>query len=122
MPRLLVVDDDPHVRELITRMAYRLVGSAVEVLVASDLIEATALIQAKPCEVLLSDFFMTDVDGPDLIRRLRAASPGLRRTFLMTGDSAMVGRSINESDSPVRDKADLPAIVDEAVQAALEGL
>ena len=121
MARLLVVDDDPHVRELVPKLAYKRVGSALEVLHASDVGEALAICQAGPVAVVLSDFFMPEVDGPELVRRLRASHPEIR-ALLMTGDAAVVGKQLPESDHPVRDKADLDAIVDEAVQLALEGL
>jgi len=121
MVRLLVVDDDPHVRELVAKLAYRLVGNAVEVVAAADAAEALALQQAGPCDALLTDYFMPEVDGPDLIRRLTFYQPKLR-TLLMTGDATRVGQRIGPGNIPVRDKADLEAVVEEAVGLALEGL
>jgi DNA-binding NtrC family response regulator len=121
MARLLVVDDDPQVCELVTKMAYRLVGNAVEVRSATTHTEAVRLQRAHPADVLLSDYFMPDLDGPVLARELTALKPNLR-TVLMTGDAAIVGKTVPEACVPVRDKAQLDAVVDEAVQLALEGL
>jgi CheY-like chemotaxis protein len=118
---MLVVDDDPHVRALVSRTVYQLVGTAVEVLIATDIVEAQAIQEATPADVILSDCFLPDVDGPELVKRLKARYPKLK-VFLMTGDANLIGRTFPESRSPVRDKADLGKVIDEAVQAALEGL
>jgi CheY-like chemotaxis protein len=121
MARLLVIDDDPQLVELVTKMVYRLVGSAVEVVSATNLIEAQQLQRVKPSDVLLTDYFMPDLDGPAVARTLTAARPNLR-AVLMTGDAAMVGKTVPEAHVPVRDKANLDAVVEEAVQLALEAL
>jgi len=121
MARLLVIDDDPYVRELVPRLAYQLVGNAIEVLRAVDVGEALAICAAGEVPLVLSDYFMPDCDGPELLHRLRQRFPAIR-AMLMTGDAAMVGRTLAEACVPVRDKADLDAVVNEAVQLALEGL
>jgi two-component system, chemotaxis family, chemotaxis protein CheY len=121
MARLLVIDDDPYIRELVPRLAYKRVGNALEVLHAVDLGEALAICAAKPIALVLSDYFMPECDGPELLHRLRQRFPAVR-AVLMTGDAAKVGQSLPEACVPVRDKADLDAVVREAVDLALEGL
>jgi len=121
MSCLLVIDDDPQVRELVPKLAYAQVGSALRVLQASDLGEAGAICLAAPVGVVLCDYFMPEHDGPEVVRHLRSRFPRLR-AVLMTGDSSLVGQSRAEADVPVRDKADLEAVVREAAELALEGL
>lgn len=121
MARLLVVDDDAHVRQLVAKLAYRQVGSALEVVPASGFGEAMALCAARPVDAVLSDYFMADHDGPDLVRRLLQLYPRVR-ALMMTGDASRVGEAVAGVLAPVRDKVDLEAIVEEAVQLALGGL
>ena len=121
MARMLVIDDDPHIRQLVPKLVYQLVGNALEVSLASDLGEALAVCAASPVQLVLSDYFMPELDGPEVLRRLRHRYPGLR-ALLMTGDAERAGQSLPEADRPVRDKPDLDAVVNEAVELALEGL
>ena len=121
MARRLVIDDDPYVRDLVPRRAYQIAGKALEVLHASDIGEALAICAVKPVDLVLSDYFMPDCDGPEMLNRLRTRYPALR-AVLMTGDAAMVGRKLPEACVPVRDKAELDAVIREAVELALEGL
>jgi PAS domain S-box-containing protein len=70
---VLVVDDDPDGRELI---ALLLRDSGAEVTVAGSATEALrALDRARPA-VLISDLAMPEVDGYELIRRVRSAPGG----------------------------------------------
>lgn len=121
MPRLLVIDDDGHVRELVPKLAYKVAGNALQVSRAADLNEALAICRATPVDVVLCDYFMAEHDGPELIRRIRASHPELR-AMLMTGDASIAGKTLPESERPVRDKADLGAVVEEAVHMAMERL
>lgn len=121
MPRLLVIDDDAYVRDLVPKLAYNMAGRALEVVGASDVAEALAICRATPVDVVLTDYFMPDHDGPELVRRLQASFPRVRAVF-MTGDAAIAGRVLPESDLPVGDKAQLGQVVHEAVQLALGGL
>jgi two-component system cell cycle response regulator len=67
--RLLVVDDDDLVR---TRLANLLRASQFEVEVAASGNEALQIMNVRPCQVLLTDWQMPDMDGLTLCRRVRA--------------------------------------------------
>jgi signal transduction histidine kinase/CheY-like chemotaxis protein len=67
--KILVVDDDADGRELARRV---LSECAAEVLVAGSAAEALALVQAHQPDVLVSDIGMPEVDGFELLRRVRA--------------------------------------------------
>ena len=70
--KVLIVDDQPDARELLMRI---LEECHAEVLVASGAVEALALAESERPDVLVSDIGMPDVDGFELIRRVRALGP-----------------------------------------------
>jgi two-component system cell cycle response regulator len=67
--RVLVVDDDDLVR---TRLANLLRASQFEVEVAASGDEALRIMNQRPCQVLLTDWQMPDMDGLALCRTVRA--------------------------------------------------
>ena len=67
--RVLVVDDEPDARRLLVRV---LGAAGAVVTAASGAAEAMEALSAARPEVLVSDIGMPDVDGFDLIRRIRA--------------------------------------------------
>ena len=71
--KVLVVDDQPDARLLVERV---LTDSGAEVLAAATAEEAIAFVKARRPDVLLSDIGMPDLDGFELLRRVRALSPG----------------------------------------------
>lgn len=90
---LLVVDDDPDVRdltaEILRERGYRILeaGSGEEaVRLAAD--------YPRPIHLLLTDVLMPRMDGPTLAQKLTARRPGLKVLY-MTGYS---GRSLAAPD------------------------
>jgi two-component system, cell cycle response regulator len=67
--RVLVADDESTTR-LVVRAAVQKLGH--ECLVAEDGDRAWELLQASPVDVLLTDWMMPGLDGPELCRRIRA--------------------------------------------------
>jgi CheY-like chemotaxis protein len=67
--KALVVDDELDARELIKRV---LVECGAEVLTAGSAVEALHVLERERPHVLLSDIGMPDVDGYELLRRVRA--------------------------------------------------
>jgi len=70
--RLLVVDDDPGARELITGM---LAGFGAQVSVAESGQAALSLLFSQRPDVLIADLGMPDMDGYALIEQVRALDP-----------------------------------------------
>jgi len=70
--RLLVVDDDPGARELITGM---LEGFGADVSVAENGRAALTSLLAQPPDVLVADLGMPEMDGFTLIEQVRALDP-----------------------------------------------
>ncbi|HEV7800908.1 MAG TPA: response regulator [Burkholderiales bacterium] len=66
--KVLVVDDEPDARALLKRV---LDECDAEVFTASNAVEALAVVQQHRPHVLVSDIGMPDVDGYELLRRIR---------------------------------------------------
>jgi PAS domain S-box-containing protein len=69
--RVLVVDDEPDARELAATI---LTQGGATVLPASSAAHALRLLTEEPVDVILSDIGMPDLDGYELIRRVRQLS------------------------------------------------
>jgi CheY-like chemotaxis protein len=65
---VLVVDDEPDTRELL-RIGLTRCGAEVSSVTSAS--EALAAIEAAPPDLLISDIGMPDVDGYELMRRIR---------------------------------------------------
>jgi two-component system phosphate regulon response regulator PhoB len=69
IPRILVVDDDPFIRELLT-LKFRNAGYEVEA--AEDGEAGLAAAFACPPDIVLLDWMMPRLSGPEVCLRLRA--------------------------------------------------
>jgi two-component system KDP operon response regulator KdpE len=84
-PKILVVDDEPPIRKLL-RMG--LTSQGYEVLEASNGRLALELLAKKPALVIL-DLGLPDIDGLELLRRIRHSQEGLPIVVLSSrGDEA----------------------------------
>lgn len=81
---VLVVDDDPAVRELLSK-ALTAAGYFVDV--AVDAPSALARLGKKPYDLMITDLKMPGQDGLSLIREARVTSPGLP-VIVITGYSS----------------------------------
>ncbi|MES2123188.1 MAG: ATP-binding protein [Gemmatimonadota bacterium] len=87
--RILVVDDDPAVREVVRRL---LVRSGYDVSAVESATAAEALLRsAPPFELLVTDMVMPGIGGAELARRACEAFPALRVLFIsgFTEDTAV---------------------------------
>jgi DNA-binding response OmpR family regulator len=67
MPRILITDDDPDIRQLVT---YALADHGHEVSVAKDGKEAVAHVSSSPPDLMVLDVMMPEMDGYDVLRAL----------------------------------------------------
>jgi CheY-like chemotaxis protein len=81
--RVLVVDDDPEMRQAVARILSA-AGYAVEL--AGDGDQAIAAQRARPAEVLIADVFMPTRDGLETIQYFRTEYPDVG-IIAMTGGS-----------------------------------
>ena len=66
--RILVVDDEPQIRQV---LAGYLKAEGFEVVEAADGYSAVAAAQAEPPDLVLLDVMLPDIDGLEVLRRLR---------------------------------------------------
>lgn len=67
MKRILVIDDDDHVRSMIR---YILERTGYEVVEAEDGEVGTRLYRTQPCDLIITDIFMPEKEGLETIREL----------------------------------------------------
>lgn len=79
--RLLIVDDESEIRDMLSRH-FRYLG--YEVVTASNGIEALEKLASDTIQVVVSDIVMPRMDGVDLLRALRQQHPMIR-TIMITG-------------------------------------
>ena len=71
MARILVVDDDPHIREV---LSFALEQVHHEVVEATNGLEAVAAAAAREFDLIVLDVMMPELDGTEACRRIRATS------------------------------------------------
>jgi two-component system, OmpR family, response regulator len=84
MENLLVVDDEPTVRELLAA-TLRFAGFAVSS--AATATEALAVARREPPDLVLLDVMLPDMDGFEVVRRLRAGGARVPVLFLTARDA-----------------------------------
>jgi len=92
MAHILVVDDDSMDRSLL-RLALESEGHQVEE--ARDGVEGVALAHDGRPDLVITDIFMPNKDGLEVIRELRAAYPALK-IITISGDSRLQGAPMLE--------------------------
>src|SRR5271169_4071128 len=68
MSKILVVDDDPNIRELVRLFLH---NEGLDVYEASDGIEALASLEGLKVDLVILDIMMPNMDGWELCRQLR---------------------------------------------------
>ena len=73
MARILVVDDEQHMVQLLDRFFTR--RKDYEVVTAGDGSEALTRIEEAPFDVVITDIRMEPMDGLELLKRVKALHP-----------------------------------------------
>jgi two-component system chemotaxis response regulator CheY len=73
MPKILVVDDNSLGRMLVTGVLQATKMPGLEILQASNAVEAAMLLDRNVIDLLFTDLHMNDVSGLQLIQKLRKA-------------------------------------------------
>lgn len=87
MARVLIIDDDRHVREFVRQMLAR---DGHEVRAARDGVEGVRAFTDRPADLVVVDLFMPGPDGWATIRTLQEKAPGLP-FVIVTGGGALEG-------------------------------
>jgi CheY-like chemotaxis protein len=82
MKRLLVIDDEPYVRDALKRV---LEDDELSVDVAADAEAALLQLNSQSYDLAILDIIMPGMDGVELIRRLRADFPAMRVVAISGG-------------------------------------
>jgi DNA-binding response OmpR family regulator len=88
--RVLVVDDEPAILEVLTEF---LAAQGYEVAGASGAAEAFTMMEGSPPDVLLLDINMPRVDGMTVLRRVRALYPTLRVVMVTANPDEEVAKA-----------------------------
>jgi len=75
MKRILVVDDEDQIRSLLGKM---LRYEGYEVIEVADGKEAVKRFREEPADLVITDIFMPEKDGLEIIRELRREHPGVK--------------------------------------------
>jgi CheY-like chemotaxis protein len=95
---MLVVEDDPSVRELVVAVLKDLGFSP---LAAADALAGLKILRAAaPIDLLITDIGLPGMNGQEMVKRARALRPGLKILF-MTG--------YDETDDPLEPGSELIA-------------
>ena len=84
--RILLVDDDPAIAELL-RIHFEADGFDVEV--ADNGKAAMALLNSRPFDLIITDLFMPDMDGLELIKELPRKHSAIKIIAVSGGGSAL---------------------------------
>ena len=87
MPSVLVIDDDPCIRAVITS-TFRRMG--YEVRSAENGLMGTVLFEITPADLVITDIFMPEMDGIETIAALRRHAP-VPAIIAISGGGAMCG-------------------------------
>ncbi len=85
--KLLVVDDDPAIREVLTFMLRSIIGDIHEIHTAEDAEKAIELAKQITFDGVFTDMQMPGMDGLELFRELRKFQPGIK-VVIMTGHAS----------------------------------
>jgi len=86
--RVLIVDDDADMR-LSLKLALEMAGYAIEV--AADGREALVIQKQRPADILITDIFMPESDGFEVIDAVRRAFPQTR-IIVVSGGARLAKR------------------------------
>ncbi len=85
IPQVLVVDDEPNIRELV-KVALKFHGCAVSTAVSGN--DALRQVQGARPDLIVLDVMLPDIDGFEVCRRLRAAGNEIPVIFLTARDTS----------------------------------
>ena len=84
MARILVVDDDQDMRKLLRKTLEK---AGYEVVEAPDGVKATRVYQQNPADIIITDIFMPEKEGLELIQEVKRNFPGAKIIAISGGVS-----------------------------------
>jgi two-component system, NtrC family, response regulator PilR len=120
VPRILLVDDEPSIRQL---LSYRLRREGFDVLLAGSGREAVTTLEAGGVDLLVSDIRMPDMTGVDVLREAKRLDPdilGVMITAYASKETSVEALRLGASNYVEKGGPEFPAAVVEVVRKALE--
>ena len=116
--RIMVVDDEDAIREIVRRI---LAGRGYSVRTVADAWEALWIVEDTDVaiDLVLTDVVMPGLSGPELVERLRRIRPGLRSIYMSGQPEAHVERHHPDGDVTVVRKPFTPGLLIREVRMAL---
>lgn len=71
MPKILIVDDEPHIRLLLQQTLEELEDEGIDILLAEDGEEGLAMVEAEHPELVFLDVMMPRMNGYDVCRAVK---------------------------------------------------
>lgn len=119
--RILVVDDEPAIQEMVQRH-FRFLGFDVET--AGNGVEALARMQDQRYDIVISDIMMPVMNGTDLLREIRRHYP-MTHVIIISGyvtlDSALTCMRLGADTLVLKPLEDL-GLLEEAVERAVAAI
>ena len=103
MTRIAIIDDDPQVREAMKTILSK---SGYEIALGKSGIEALQILENHPCELLITDIIMPDMEGLETIRKIKKQFPS-QKIIAMSGG----GRIQNTDFLPIAKKLGAEAVI-----------
>ena len=119
-PKLLLVDDEPSIRQL---LSYRLKREGFDVVLAENGREAVKRLEAGGIDLLVSDIRMPDMSGIEVLRAARQLDPdilGIMITAYASKETSVEALRLGASNYVEKGGPEFPAAVVEVVKNALE--
>jgi PAS domain S-box-containing protein len=82
MARVLIVDDEPEIRETLSKF---LAGEGYVIATCGTASEALAQVEQGQFDVVVADILLPEISGLELLERIRAGAPAVK-VLLITGD------------------------------------
>jgi two-component system, NtrC family, response regulator PilR len=120
VPRILLVDDEPSIRQL---LSYRLKREGFEVLLAENGREGITLLESGGIDLLVSDIRMPDMSGVEVLRVAKSLDPdilGIMITAYASKETSVEALRLGASNYVEKGGPEFPAAVVEVVRKALE--
>jgi len=84
-PIILFVDDDPEARELLPRLIHTF-APCCEIVVVETGAQALAVTAARAVALMIADYYMPQMNGVQLTRAIKDASPATRVAIVSVDD------------------------------------
>ena len=117
---ILLVEDEPHVRELVAEVLSR---QGYQVIVAADGTEALGLVQEfnGQFDLLVTDVIMPQLNGPELVGRLKETLPDLKILYVSGYTDEMIAyHGVLGPDVALLSKPFSPMLLTQKVRQVLE--